>query len=118
VTLEGFDPSALKILLDIIHGKTRRVPRSLDLEMLAKVSVLVDDLECHEEVEIFVDIWLKDLPSSPPSEYNRDLILWILISSVFHRTALFNTATRTAILHSAGPIQSLELPVRSIIVGG
>jgi len=104
--------------VELTHGLARIVPRSLDLETLAKVSVLVDDLKCHEEVEIFVDIWLEDLPSSPPSEYNRDLILWILISSVFHETALFNAVTRTAILHSVGPIKTLELPVRSIIVGG
>jgi hypothetical protein len=117
VTLEGFDPTALKLLLDIIHGKTRKVPRSLDLEMLAKVSVIVDDLECHEEVEVFSEIWLKHLPKSPPTEYNRDLVLWILISFVFRQSSEFESATRTAILRSAGPIQTLGLPLRSIIVG-
>lgn len=117
VTLEGFDPSALKLLLEIIYGKTRKVPRSLDLEMLAKVSVLVDDFECHEEVEVFLDIWLSHLPKSLPTEYNRDLVLWILISSIFRQSAQFKSATRTAILHNTGPIQTLGLPVRSIIVG-
>lgn len=117
VTLEGFDPSALKLLLDIIHGKTRKVPRSLDLEMLAKVSVLVDDFECHEEVEVFSDIWLNHLQDSLATEYNRDLILWILISSVFRKSALFKSATRTAILHSTRPIQALGLPIRGIIIG-
>lgn len=56
MTLEGFDSSALKLLLDIIHGKARRVLRSLDLEMLAKVSVFLDDFECYEEVEVFMHI--------------------------------------------------------------
>jgi hypothetical protein len=115
--LEGFDSSALKLLLDIIHGKTRRVPRSLDLEMLAKVSVLVDDFECHDELEVFTDIWLDNMPRMPPSEYHRDLVLWILISSVFHKSKLFKSATCTAILQSNGRIQTLGLPVRQIIVG-
>lgn len=118
VTLDaGFDPDALKLLLNIIHGKTRKVPRSLDLEMLAKLSVLVDDFECFEEVEVFVDIWLDKLPYSPPTEYSRDLVLWILVSSVFHKSELFESTTCAAIWHSTEPIETLGLPIRDIIVG-
>jgi len=118
VTLDsGFDPGALKLLLDIIHGKTSKVPRSLNLEMLAKLSVLVDDFECYEEVDVFVDIWLDSLPISPPTEYGRDLVLWILVSSVFRKSELYKSTTRTAILRSTEPIQTLGLPVRGIIVG-
>jgi hypothetical protein len=118
VTLDdGFDSDAVKLLLDIIHGQTSKVPRSLDLEMLAKVSVLVDDFECYEAVGVFVDIWLDHLPISLPAEYNRDLVLWMLVSSVFRKSKLFESTTRTAIMHSTEPIQTLGLPVRDIIVG-
>ncbi|KAH7333293.1 hypothetical protein BKA65DRAFT_564458 [Rhexocercosporidium sp. MPI-PUGE-AT-0058] len=100
VTLEGFDPGALKLMLDILHGKTRKVPRSLNLEMLAKVAVLVDDFECFEEVEVFTDIWLESLPPPRPAEYNRDLVLWILISSVFQKSKLFtSTASHCDIVY-------------------
>jgi len=118
VTLDaGFDPEALKLFLDIIHGRIRKVPKSLDLEMLAKVSILVDDLECHEEVELFRDIWLKDMSTSSPTEYSRDLVLWILVSSVFYKPELFEFTTRTAILYSTERIQTLGLPLRDVIVG-
>ncbi|KFY42445.1 hypothetical protein V494_02402 [Pseudogymnoascus sp. VKM F-4513 (FW-928)] len=117
VTLDdGFDSDAVKLLLDIIHGQTSKVPRSLDLEMLAKVSVLVDDFECYEAVGVFVDIWLEHLPIPLPAEYNRDLVLWMLVSSVFRKPKLFESTTRTAIMHSIEPIQTLGLPVRDIIV--
>jgi hypothetical protein len=42
------DPLALQIRLHVIHGKTRDIPRNIDLEMLAKVAVLVDDFELLE----------------------------------------------------------------------
>ncbi|KAI1084797.1 hypothetical protein F5B20DRAFT_523238 [Whalleya microplaca] len=114
--LEGFDKGALKILLDIIHGKTRKVPRSVDLEMLAKIAVLVDDLECHEEVEVFSNMWIRTLKKSLPKEYNRDLILWLLVSFVFDKPPLFKSITQTAILSSDNPIRTLNLPIREIIV--
>jgi hypothetical protein len=75
VTIEEFDSEALKILLNIIHGKNSKVPRSLSLEMVAKVSELVDDLDCYEQVGVFGDIWIRQLEKSLPKEYGRDLIL-------------------------------------------
>ena len=117
VTIDAFDSEALKILLNIIHGKNSKVPGSLSLEMVAKVSEWVDDLDCYEQVGVFGDIWIRRLENSLPKEYNRDLILWIFISFVFRQSSLFKSATRTAILHSTGPFQMLDLPIRSIIAG-
>jgi hypothetical protein len=83
VIIDVFDSEALKILLNIIHGKNSKVPRSLSLETVAKVSEWVDDLDCYEQVGVFGDIWIHQLENSLPEEYGRDLILWIFISFVF-----------------------------------
>ncbi|KFY21011.1 hypothetical protein V491_03236 [Pseudogymnoascus sp. VKM F-3775] len=115
VTIEGFDSEALEILLNIIHGKNSKVPRYLTLDMLAKVSELVDDLDCYEQAEVFGDIWIRQLERSFPQKYDRDLILWILISFVFRQSSLFKSATRIAILHSPDPFMTLELPIRPTI---
>lgn len=117
VIIEEFDSEALKIVLNIIHGKNSKVPRSLSLEMVAKVSEWVDDLECYEQVEVFGDIWIHQLEKPLPEESGRDLILWILISFVFRQSGLFKSATRTAILHNTGPFMTLELPIRPTIAG-
>ncbi len=118
VEFEGFDPEGTKIVLNILHGKTRRVPRIVDLELLAKIAVVVDDLECYEEVEVFSDMWIAGSRATVPIEYDRDLILWILVSSVFRKPDLFKSTTRTAILWSPGPVQTLGLPIRQSVVGG
>jgi hypothetical protein len=117
VTIDTFDSEALKILLNIIHGRNSKVSRSLSLEMVAKVSEWVDDLDCYEQVEVFGDIWIRQLENSLPKEYGRDIILWIFISFVFRKPGLFKSATRTAILHSADLFQTINLPVRPIIAG-
>lgn len=75
VELEGFNPEGTKIVLNILHEKTRRVPRTVDIELLAEIAVVVDDLECYEEVEVFSDMWIAESRASVPIEYDRDLIL-------------------------------------------
>lgn len=51
-----WDAEAMTIILNIIHGRHREVPRSLSLETLAKFAIVVDYYEFHEVVELFVDI--------------------------------------------------------------
>ncbi|KAI3537971.1 hypothetical protein CSPX01_09768 [Colletotrichum filicis] len=111
-----WDPEALLILMQIIHGKTRSVPRQVDFEMLAKLAVLVDYYDCHEVIEVFYSLWIEPLREDLPSLYCRDSVLWLLISHVFREDAIFKDMTGLAVLQSADPIQTMELPIPSIVV--
>lgn len=114
---EGFDPNALMILMDIIHGKNKKVPRAVSLEMLAKISVLVDYFQCDESLEVWAQLWITELVESFPTSFNRNLVLWILVCSIFKYQSLFQSATQTAITDGTGPIRTLMLPISESIVG-
>lgn len=58
------DPSAVLHLMDIIHGRTRRVPRLVDLRTLTQLTVLVNYYQFHEAVKVFSDMWLDALRSN------------------------------------------------------
>ena len=103
--------------MNIIHGHTRKVPRSVSLEILAKFAVLVDYYECFEAVEVFTDMWINELKEDLPKTYSRDLILWIWISWVFRQAEQFTATTGIALKQSRGPIQTLGLPIPERIVG-
>jgi len=107
---EDWDTEALLILMNIIHGRTWSVPRSVDLEKLAKIAVLVDHYMCYEAVDLFSDIWIKSL-SCPPSECGRDLVLWLLVVSVFPKDSEFKTLTKIIIRESHGRLDTLGLPI-------
>lgn len=113
---EVVDIEAFMVVMNIIHGRNRKVPQTIDLEMLAKISVVVDDLQCYEAVEVFSRVWIDKLKASIPAVFSRDLILWILISVVFYQLRIFRTCTRVAILQSMAPIPTLELPIRNRVV--
>lgn len=116
VTLAGFDPAAVIIVMDVIHGRGRKVPRSVDLEMLAKLAVFVDVFRCFEVVETYAERWFGKLAQSLPTEYGRDLVLYIYASYVFRRGDVFKKATRIGVLQSDGPIRSLGLHVRQGLI--
>jgi hypothetical protein len=82
---EDWDPQAFLILMHIIHGRNRQVPRLVSLEFLAKIAALVDYYKCYEAVEVFAELWLQGLKSHSqlPSQVGRDLVLWLFVSWVF-----------------------------------
>ncbi|KAH7194984.1 hypothetical protein DER44DRAFT_752781 [Fusarium oxysporum] len=52
-----WNAEAFLILLDIIHGHHREVPRQLNLEIIAQVRLLVNYYDCLEIVQMFFDSW-------------------------------------------------------------
>jgi len=95
IALGDDDPDAFEILLNIIHGLTRRVPRSVSLDMLTKIAVLVNYYQMHEVVELFSDTWINTLAREGlPQSYSTETIKWLLISWVFHKPMEFQAVSR------------------------
>lgn len=116
VRLAGHDPAAVIIVMDIIHGRGRKVPKTVDLETLSKVAVFVDTFRLTEAVEVYADRWFERLGNEVPVDYGRDLVLWIYASYVFRQGDAFKKATRTAVLRSYEPIRDLGLQVREGVI--
>ncbi|CAK7245308.1 MAG: hypothetical protein STHCBS139747_006884 [Sporothrix thermara] len=122
IVLEGLDADAVTTVLNIVHGRAGkdRVPKTVSLEALARIAVVVDRLKLHDAVEVYADRWVDaiGLPSitasSSPSP--RELALWIYIGYVFQRDAVFREATRLAATLLTGPLPALaNLPLRAKI---
>ncbi|KAF4962827.1 hypothetical protein FSARC_9110 [Fusarium sarcochroum] len=111
ITASGWDPHALTVVFDIIHGHNRSVPRQLPLEMLAKVAVIVDYYDCLEAVETFAEIWVNAMAKSQSDVYGKDSMLWLLVSWVFRHRAIFEKMARLAIMHSKRLIMVDDLPI-------
>lgn len=114
-----WDTEALQIIMDIIHGRSRRVPRSVTLELLAKVAVLVDYYQCHDTVKFFSDTWIENLQTwkhrSP--QLWRDLILRLCISHVFNQAPTIHEILHFVVREARGPLQTLDLPLPGRMIG-
>ncbi|XDG08578.1 hypothetical protein ABKA04_008193 [Annulohypoxylon sp. FPYF3050] len=111
VSAEDWDEEALLILMKIIHGRNKDISRTISLEMYAKIAVLVDYYKCHEAVILWSDIWKTELLLAFPAEFGRDLVLWILITSVFEDGIWFKMATKIAINHGDNDLPTMNLPI-------
>jgi hypothetical protein len=126
VDMEGFDPEAFEIILNLIHGHILKVVRAaVDFELLARICVVIDDLECHRQDDVYTmtGMWTTCLGHNHRSFarltefFDRDLMLSIFISSVLDLPDLFKASTCTTIERSPGHIPTLGLPIRDKIVG-
>jgi hypothetical protein len=113
-----WDAEAFLIVLQIVHGRNKQVPREVTLEMLAKIAVLEDYYYFGEALDVFTEVWIQKLVMSPiPTVYDRDLVLWIWIAWVFDIEEQFKEATFTAIMQSTESLRTLDLPIPTIVSG-
>jgi len=113
----NWDKQALLIILNIIHGRTRAVPRHIDLEMLAKIAVMVDYYGCLEAVEHFVEVWRDNLKEALPTTYSRELVLHMTVASMFRHTEDLEQLSSTCLRVCRGPIDPLDLPISHDVIG-
>ncbi|KAM0208200.1 hypothetical protein ACHAPA_007147 [Fusarium lateritium] len=112
-----WDSEAFLMLMNILHHKTQKVPRTITLETLTKIATLVDYYDCHEAINIWVEKWISNLSLPEPNYYSRDLLMRLTVARVFPDNKAFSALTKVAIQRSRGPIHTLGLPIPQQIIG-
>ncbi|EGU72601.1 hypothetical protein BFJ70_g16955 [Fusarium oxysporum] len=116
VSARDWDHEAFLMLMNIIHHQTRAVPRTVAIETLAKVAVLVDYYGCYQAVEPWAETWISNLGSDLPIYYAREILLRLTVAWVFSDYGAFRLLTKVVIRRSRGPIETLGLPIPQQIV--
>ncbi|EFW23228.1 hypothetical protein D8B26_006732 [Coccidioides posadasii str. Silveira] len=109
VTEEGWKSGPFLILMNIIHGRTKKVPRTVTIDVLTEIASLVDYYECLEVVEIMAEIWTSKI--TIPHVTLKDIAQCIWLSYTFRWESKFKTWTKRAILTLEGPFYTQGLPI-------
>ncbi|CAN9252193.1 unnamed protein product [Alternaria alternata] len=118
VQASDWDPEAFLIVLQILHGRNKQVPRKVSLDMLAKIAILEDYYTFGESLDVFTEMWVQELMKvSVPKVYCRDLVLWIWVAWLFDKDQQFKQATTVAIKQSTEALRTLHLPIPAILSG-
>ncbi|KAH7312037.1 hypothetical protein BKA65DRAFT_518044 [Rhexocercosporidium sp. MPI-PUGE-AT-0058] len=97
ITMPEEDLDSMTILLNIIHGASRKVPRNVSLEVLSKLAVLVSKYGMLETVEFFSDTWIDHLQREGlPKAYTKEVLRLLFVFWVFNRETEFRDMTRLA----------------------
>ncbi|KAL6897660.1 hypothetical protein GGI43DRAFT_409566 [Trichoderma evansii] len=111
-----WNTEALLLLMNIIHGHHRKVPHSVDLDTLAQLSILVDYYECYEIIEFFAHLWIDKLSSKLPTSYGRESVIWLFVSWVFSKDAIFEKMTELALKECEKPLDTMCLPLPPLLL--
>lgn len=122
VPLPDDDPAALAIILNIVHGHNRRVPRRVSLELLTNITILVDKYQMVEAVEFFAETWMEGLKKVIPTNYGSrtDVHRWISIAWVFNCQGNFKSMTQITTRYTGARLVDEvdgRLPIPAIILG-
>jgi BTB/POZ domain len=112
ICLPDDNPEAMQILLNIIHGHTRKVPREIKFDTLTQISILIDKYSLHEVVEVFTDLWFDKLKYHVCGSFGEELMPWICVTWVLRKAEYFQRTTRTAMRESEGNLEgAMKIPL-------
>jgi hypothetical protein len=129
VEIEGFDSEAFETVLHLIHLNHDQIPLDIDLEFLAKICVVCDDLKCYRALPLAKQLWLGRLQDQlqyydqgshhfGDTQFDRDLILALFVSHVLGEEKLFRDTSRSVILRCPkDSLPTMGLPIRQAIEG-
>ncbi|TGO20773.1 hypothetical protein BPAE_0267g00130 [Botrytis paeoniae] len=92
VPLPDDDPAAMKILINIIHGRMKSIPLKIDLELFTQLAILADKYHCAEVIRPYPEIWKSKLQDW--CDICEDIACWICIAWQFELNDEFLRATK------------------------
>ncbi|KAH8807980.1 hypothetical protein F5884DRAFT_350361 [Xylogone sp. PMI_703] len=110
------DAATFSILLDIIHHRTRKVPRKVTFNELTVITILVDKYQFQEVVEPYSEHWINRLLPKTFNYFSDDLIVWLSIFWVFGYAEQFKKVTQILERESEGDVTADGLPIPATIL--
>lgn len=111
-----WDPDAFLIVLQIIHGQHRSVPRTVTMEQLRDIAIIVDYYQCHEAIEIFADFWVPGVQKDCQATSLEEALPYLFIASVFHAQDLFRKTATAVVSYAKGPLDTRGLPIPTYLI--
>lgn len=98
LTIHDFDPSAIEIVLNLVHGRIRNTPRAPSISLLYDLARFCHYLECVPAIQPFATSWIDRTKHVVMglTTLRSDTMKWIFIPYVFRHEDLFRHMTALA----------------------
>ncbi|KAK0750129.1 hypothetical protein B0T18DRAFT_309948, partial [Schizothecium vesticola] len=120
ITAEGWEADVMVVFLDALHGRYLKILKTVTLELLAKIAVIVDYYTAYEAIHLLYPLWVRHLRAMAffaTGHHNpRKLALWICITWVFSDEPTFVTVVRDAVQHNATEFWAWDLPIPGAVI--
>jgi hypothetical protein len=82
ISTTGWNANALLTVFKIIHGQYYDVPRTVSVEFIAQVAIIVNYYQCAEVVSSTAEHWYRSKYRAS-IKYGGKAIMWLFIAWVF-----------------------------------
>ncbi|TGO50523.1 hypothetical protein BOTNAR_0389g00010 [Botryotinia narcissicola] len=123
VPLPDDNPTAMKILINIIHGRMSMVPLKVALELFCQIAIVVDKYQCREVVQLLPPVWKNELSHTFSHGQWVDIAHWVCIAWQFELEDEFLKATQIIRERSSWTMENLigcikyDLPIPNYVDG-
>ncbi|KAF4956616.1 hypothetical protein FGADI_3768 [Fusarium gaditjirri] len=116
VIAHAWNPDALLLVLNVIHGMNDEFPLVTSVEFLAEVAAVTDYYQCQRGMQLAAEVWRQTMYGLP-LRYGKRCVLWLSIAWCFGWKDVFFRLAHFFIQHSEGLylIKSNALPVIAIL---
>lgn len=126
VTIPLFDddPDAMEVVMNIVHGQSKKMTQEITPKLLAQIAVVVDKYQLQDNADFFTRVWVEKLWQELPSETGSDLGSYLCISWIFKAENLFEKITVSAMKTATGDMlqdlshgSSANAIIPSVVIG-
>ncbi|CEF72146.1 hypothetical protein FGSG_00255 [Fusarium graminearum PH-1] len=109
----GWDPAALAIVLDAVHGRYNEVPETINLGLLTRIAAIVDYYAIHESLRHIGNVWITNLRASfeMPKSSLKISLMWLSVTWVFPQHEVMTSMSRIVLKWSKGLDMTIALPL-------
>ncbi|KAL1797154.1 hypothetical protein ACET3X_003760 [Alternaria dauci] len=120
INADDWEEEVLLLFLNMLHLRSRKIPQRVDLELLAKIGIIVDYYDCGDAVEFFTTSWVyHTCAKNVPFAYSREVLLRLWVSYVFRDEYGFSAMTHIAISYcNESAMRTLGLPIPQAVLEG
>ncbi|KAI4915328.1 hypothetical protein J4E85_010453 [Alternaria conjuncta] len=80
ITADDWEEEAFLLFMNMLHLRSPQIPKTVSLELMAKLGILIDYYNCASAVEFFTSVWMNKIYGDKmEGEYCREsiLLLWV-----------------------------------------
>ncbi|KAJ4263576.1 hypothetical protein NW762_006396 [Fusarium torreyae] len=116
ISATEWNPQALAVVLNVLHGRFRQVPRIISIKFFVDITIIAEYYQCEEAMQFCAETWYADA-YKPLETFCKKSIMWLYIAWVFPWPDLLLTMTKVALKHSQGldTVKTKDLPVAQVL---
>ncbi|CZR60551.1 uncharacterized protein PAC_10447 [Phialocephala subalpina] len=113
------EPETLELLMNIIHGRARRVPSEISFGTFTNLTILVDKYQMVEPAIPYIHLWLarhKTCHTRTKNFTPQTLLPWLCIAWTFNVSEIFKPTTAFLVKESESRLEAEGIPIPDCVL--